>query len=97
MKPLSSWQPSENGGWNCHTCGSHTNSAQYMRDIEYDCTKCGSGNRKTKSRKTFGPLCLELAETHLHGNGIEVTEQDCHDLAQAIQDAIDDWFTGKMS
>lgn len=55
------------------------------------------GKTRAKSRATFGPLCLEIAEAHLYGNGIEeeATEQDCHDLAQVIQDAIDSWFTGR--
>jgi hypothetical protein len=38
----------------------------------------------------FDPKCYELAEYFLHDNGA-ATEQHKSDLAQTIQDAIEDW------
>jgi hypothetical protein len=41
----------------------------------------------------FDPNCQELAEHFLAERGAEVTRQLAPDLAQAIQDAVETWFS----
>jgi len=41
----------------------------------------------------FDPKCYELAEYFLRDNGA-ATEEHKSDLAQAIQDAVEDWDKG---
>ncbi len=48
------------------------------------------------SVKSYDPACYELAEHFLKGDPISEHsishEQACHDLALAIQRAVEDWY-----
>lgn len=40
-KPSSAWYSGPFGGYDCHTCGSHTDRLDGRQSIEHDCLKCG--------------------------------------------------------